>query len=259
MDKERATELAGRQSLDISDWLEITDIPLGEHGHYLIGADGVRFRPNKDSADAGWSAEQIAEALPSYWRDPDESKASAQRQALTDNGSLLLFPCTPLQLVELVLKDDASGDLHGSLPGSFIAAVYECGSLQQSCPGELEDLRRQLELERAARQDAEQRAKLAKDDAKPSRLLAIAGLLELLLDDDRPKYLQGTAACAIEAAHPDWLGSSASTLGHLFSDAKKAAKEADKVAQAKADDRQLAVEAKQARAKRAEDRKAVKT
>lgn len=110
----------------------------------------------------------------------------------------------------------------------------------------------QLEKERIARQAAEQRAEQAETEAKPSHMLAIAGLLELLLDGSRPLYNQGSAADAIEGRHPDWRGSSASQLTKLFAEAKATAREADKVAQAKA-------EARQAAASRAEARKAAKT
>lgn len=110
----------------------------------------------------------------------------------------------------------------------------------------------ELERERTARQAAEQRAEQAETDAKPSHLLAVAALLELLLDGSRPRYTQGSAADAIEARHPDWRGSSSSQLTKLFAEAKATAKEADKVAQAKA-------EARQAAASRAEARKTAKT
>ncbi|SDT97818.1 hypothetical protein SAMN05216296_1023 [Pseudomonas pohangensis] len=71
--------------------------------------------------------------------------------------------------------------------------------------------------------------------ARPSHLLAIAGLLELLLDDSRPRYQQGTAAEAIE--EKGWRGASASGLTKLFAEARAAATEAEKVAQAKAEAR----------------------
>lgn len=150
MEKERATELACRQSLDISDWLEITDIPIGMCGNYSIGVDGVRFHPNgkkEDSKGHGWSEEQIREALPRYSDSLVllESKADAQQRMMADNTSLLLLPCTPRQLVEFVLKRDVSGDLHGSLPGSFIAAVHELESSQKSCLSESGDMHRELE------------------------------------------------------------------------------------------------------------------
>lgn len=110
----------------------------------------------------------------------------------------------------------------------------------------------ELEQERTARVSAEQRAERVESESKPSHLLAVAGLLELLLDRTRPSYNQGSAADAIEARHPDWRGSSASQLTKLFAEAKTAAREADKVAQAKA-------EARQAAASRAEARKTAKT
>lgn len=75
------------------------------------------------------------------------------------------------------------------------------------------------------------------DGKKSSHLLAIAGLLELLTDQSRPRYNQGSAAERIEALHPDWRGSSTSNLTKLFAEAKAAAKDAEKEAQAKADAR----------------------
>ncbi|MBU1285384.1 MAG: hypothetical protein KJ989_02890 [Gammaproteobacteria bacterium] len=73
---------------------------------------------------------------------------------------------------------------------------------------------------------------------KSSHMLAIAGLLELLLDDKRPRYKQGSAAEAIEAK--GWRGASASGLTKLFAEARATAAEADKVAQAKAEAREAA-------------------
>ena len=60
----------------------------------------------------------------------------------------------------------------------------------------------------------------------PSHMLAIAGLLELLLDKERPRYDQGRAAQAIEDRH-HWYGASASQLTKIFPLAKAAAKKAD--------------------------------
>lgn len=102
----------------------------------------------------------------------------------------------------------------------------------------IEDLQQQLEQERAARKAAEQRVMLAEAEAKPSHLLTIAGLLELLLDDSRPRYDQGTAATAIEAK--GWRSASASTVTKLFAKANDAATDADKAAQAKAEAREAA-------------------
>ncbi|MGA6098463.1 hypothetical protein ACPESN_11365 [Stutzerimonas marianensis] len=85
---------------------------------------------------------------------------------------------------------------------------------------------------------AEKRALDANDDEKPSSLLAVAGLLRLLLARDRPIYDQGRIAQTIDAL--GWHGASATSLNKLFSAANKAAKEADKVAQAKAEARAAA-------------------
>lgn len=102
----------------------------------------------------------------------------------------------------------------------------------------IEELQQQLEQERAARKAAEQRVTLAEGETQPSHLLTIAGLLELLLDDSRPRYDQGTAAIAIEAK--GWRGASASTVNKLFAKANEAASDAEKVAQAKAEARKAA-------------------
>ncbi|MFJ2385394.1 hypothetical protein [Pseudomonas protegens] len=102
----------------------------------------------------------------------------------------------------------------------------------------IEELQQQLEQERATRKAAEQQLKLAEANTRPSHLLAIAGLLELLLDGTRPRYLQGTAAEVI--GEKGWWGASASSLTKLFAEAKTAAVEADKVAQAKVEAREAA-------------------
>lgn len=105
------------------------------------------------------------------------------------------------------------------------------------------------EHESTAQQVAEPVAEPVQAAPKPSHLLAIAGLLELLLDDSRPHYDQGSAAEAIEALHPDCI--SASTLTKLFAAANKAMGEAGKEAQAK-------VEARHAAAERVKRRKTAK-
>lgn len=104
----------------------------------------------------------------------------------------------------------------------------------------LKEMQQQLEQERTARQTLEQQAGQAKAVAKPAHLLAISGLLELLLDDSRPRYTQGSAAEKINELHPDWRGSSASNLTKVFADANAAAVDANKEAQAKAEARQAA-------------------
>jgi hypothetical protein len=58
-----------------------------------------------------------------------------------------------------------------------------------------------------------------------AQLLAIAGLLELLLAAERPRYTQTSIAQAIEAK--EWFGASASALEKLFAKANRAAEEAE--------------------------------
>lgn len=74
---------------------------------------------------------------------------------------------------------------------------------------------------------------------KPSALLAIAGLLKLLLANDRKRYTQGTIAEAIDAL--GWRGASRASLNNLFASANFAADEAEKNAQAKAEGREQAL------------------
>ena len=104
---------------------------------------------------------------------------------------------------------------------------------------------RLCEKERECRERTQEEAralerKLEQTIEQPSRLLAVAGLLELLVNETR--YQQGTAAQMIEAK--GWYGASASKLTKLFAEAKAAAREADKIVQAKADERELASQTK---------------
>lgn len=74
----------------------------------------------------------------------------------------------------------------------------------------------------------------AKAREQTGSLLAIAGLLELLLENDRPRYTQGRAAEEIEHRH-GWYGASVSNLTKLFAAANAAAADADKAAQFRQD------------------------
>jgi phage-related tail protein len=85
--------------------------------------------------------------------------------------------------------------------------------------GESDALRRELEQAHA--------------EAKPSHLLAVAGLLELLLDRKRPHYDQGAASKAIGLR--GWRGAGERQVNEVFADAKKVAVDARKEAAAKAD------------------------
>jgi hypothetical protein len=104
-------------------------------------------------------------------------------------------------------------------------------------------------LELNSRLAAEKRAVLAEAEAKPSHMLAIAGMLELLLEKNQSTYLrQETIAQIIDERH-GWYGASKTSLTHIFADAKKAAMEATKAAIDKA-------EAKEQANKKATERKA---
>ncbi len=62
-------------------------------------------------------------------------------------------------------------------------------------------------------------------EPKNSHLLAIAGMLRLLQDSNRPRYNQDSIARAIECLN--WRGASHSGLTKLFAEAKKAAEDAE--------------------------------
>ncbi|MEA1608044.1 hypothetical protein [Pseudomonas spirodelae] len=119
--------------------------------------------------------------------------------------------------------------------------AYEETILNAESKAEYWEQNHKLELECRLETQAEAgrlQAELGRleSEAKPSHLLAIAGLLELLLDDSRPRYQQGSAAERIEAR--GWRGASVSALTKLFAEARATAADADKVAQAKAEARE---------------------
>lgn len=95
---------------------------------------------------------------------------------------------------------------------------------------ELEDLRQQLEQERAARQAAEQRAEQAESEAKPSHLLAIAALLELLkapAEFPRPQGMNQEAIKGAILAQFPWRGLGKRSLEDIFAAANKAKTDAE--------------------------------
>lgn len=109
-----------------------------------------------------------------------------------------------------------------------------------------------LELHNALAENCELRDKLAQvneiaaqatpaESPKTSYQLAIAGLLTLLLDNARPRYNQGSAATAI--GDKGWPGASATAMNHMFAEANKTAKEAETIAQSKAEARAIALRA----------------
>lgn len=90
---------------------------------------------------------------------------------------------------------------------------------------ELEDLRQQLEQERAAREAAEQ----AQVNTKPSHLLAIAALLDLLkapVDRPRPQGMNQEAVKAAILEQFPWRGLSDRNLQEIFARANEAKEDA---------------------------------
>ncbi|MFC0708860.1 hypothetical protein [Azorhizophilus paspali] len=143
-------------------------------------------------------------------------------------------------LCQLFEKSEANKRVELEDAMSIIRELSDKAGNAELLQAKLEVLHERYEAEKAVREAAERRAERAEAEAKPPHLLAITGLLELLLDNSRTRYTQGSAAEAIEALHPDWKGASASKLTKLFAEAKAVAKEADKVAQAKAEAREAA-------------------
>lgn len=88
------------------------------------------------------------------------------------------------------------------------------------------ELDNDLSLTKTLLQQAEELAK-----ERPPYMLAIAGLLRLLLDPDRRRF--GQVSAAQEIGSWGWYGAGESKLNHLFADANKAATEADKDARPK--------------------------
>ncbi|MCV4285905.1 hypothetical protein [Pseudomonas capsici] len=145
MDIAQASAFAQKNDLDIDDWLELTEVAIGQFGAYRIDSSGVFFHPNEKSEEHGWSAEQIKAAGPTYAVDknvkpsslalsqatPVLAKAQSQKQMRQDNKSNLTFPCTPQELVDF-FDTDVSGDLYGCLPENFRAAVGNPQSILQA-------------------------------------------------------------------------------------------------------------------------------
>lgn len=98
-----------------------------------------------------------------------------------------------------------------------------------------------LVVRTAVLQEFEERMRCSEqspEGEKPSNLLAVAVLLELLKEDSRRRYTQDSIAEEINARYPDWAGCSKSNLTKLFAKANATAKDENKEARAKADARQ---------------------
>lgn len=74
---------------------------------------------------------------------------------------------------------------------------------------------------------------------KRSAYLLIAGMVEYITTTSRNRHTQETIIA--EVAAKGWAGAGETTLKHLIADAKKMAREADSVAQSKAEARELAI------------------
>jgi hypothetical protein len=100
----RCQELATRERLDVSEWIELTGIGEQKFGMYVVSCEGVRFK--------GWSENSI-----------QTSDAESQMQMRRDNKSLnLKFPCSPAQLLHFVDNADLGGK-HFEVPTEFRDAV----------------------------------------------------------------------------------------------------------------------------------------
>lgn len=131
-----------------------------------------------------------------------------------------------------IFKQTDIQHLAQQLNGTVIEMINGVGAHEalSSALQEVEDLRRQLEQERVAKEAAEKRAESALAEAKPSHLLTIAVLLELL---ERPipyprshRIKQDAIKNSIQNEF-SWRGLSKRNLDDIFSSANKARKEAE--------------------------------
>lgn len=99
--------LASQKHLGLGDWIEITDIGIGDEDHYTITEKCIRF--------IGWTDEFIRSLSPHEQADMVRYKAEPG----------LAFPCTPKELLDFV--DSGAGSFYGSfiVPDEFRNAVLQ--------------------------------------------------------------------------------------------------------------------------------------
>ncbi len=232
------TETTAELTFEGPVFLDDEDLDTGENGFWAVWRASTPLRGRRALFRPG-DIQALADAMNGAGMDEGRTELEDLRQQLEQERTARQAAEQRAEQAEMSVEDEKADAEHW---WNLCEKERQC---REAAQAEADHWRQQLEYAREA-------TELAEAEAKPSHLLAIAALLELLLDGSRPRYTQGSAADAIEARHPDWRGSSASQLTKLFAMAKTAAKEADKAARAKA-------EARQAAASRAEARESIKT
>lgn len=147
----------------------------------------------------------------------EESKARqlAEAEAATLTGRLNISE------TDLAIERKARGDIHAAFLAQQERAEHaeaELAAMPARIAADFLELGKSLGKASIWLRKATQEASTT--DAPT--LLAVAGLLELLLERDRPNYTQDTASTAIAAK--GWRSACKRKLNGVFSDAKKAAK-----------------------------------
>lgn len=235
--------LRGIESLE-TNLIECVEPPAhktAEELQALFDRDANEFHSSIDQSPSNWVTDLLGivyddgrhtlQRLEGVWDLPmfGKEKLEVQREYQRLTGGVVVNPCCSGQLVkkhgnpelfEIFRRDSEEEYYHPAT--SFLddgMLVVRTAVLQE------------FEEQHLCVEESEK-------EMKPSRSPVNAWLLELLMDDNRPRYTQDSIAEAINARHPDCRGSSKSNLTKLFAESKAAAKDADKVAQAKADARQ---------------------
>lgn len=105
---ERVAELSRLDSFKAADWIALTGVGLGTHGHYRISIEGVKF--------IEWTDEE---------REAEGLTADDQEQMLRDNETpALTFPCTAEELIAFADQETPDGTRF-ELPSAFRQSILE--------------------------------------------------------------------------------------------------------------------------------------
>jgi hypothetical protein len=201
-------ENKGLSELDCTWWISHGDappVPVFKRADILALAakmDGTSKQPS--TAEVEDLRQQLDQERAK--REAAEAEAEALRQAMDDDYNAR---CT----AEREEEDKAAERW-----GEWLREQQKRDALQEQQAAELEQ-------ERTAREAAEKRAEIAEAEAKPSHLLTIAALLELLkapAEHPRPQGMNQEAIKNAILAQFPWRGLSDRNLQTIFSAANKA-------------------------------------
>lgn len=210
---EQCAEIAARQLLDAEDWIDLTGVGIGKHGHFRIAPDGVCF--------IKWSDEEVATVGDS---------TEDQQAMLRDNKAPSLdFPCTPdtlLMFIDSLVKSETGDGTFFEVPEAFKTAV----AAQRQAPDraeakvitqesaqpvgvELEPVQKQGEAEQPTRADAHLEPGAGQIPGKlpnvASGRLAVKAAWEIELETKRaataPEVMKRLQSWADEGKEPEYL------------------------------------------------------